>query len=338
VKLPTDNPMVNEMLEAIEKDLQGFIQPLNPKPYDQMGEMIAYHLGWTKGANARGKRIRPLLTLLSCAGFDGDWKRALPAATSIELIHNFSLIHDDIQDNSETRRGRETVWKRWGIAQAMNTGDAIYSAAQLAVHRLIELDIPEKHALGALKILADACLHLTRGQHLDLLFEGQAAVSIDSYLEMVEGKTCSLLAAATQMGGYLASAAPDKVENMRTYGFHLGLAFQILDDILGIWGKPEITGKPIGDDLKVRKKTLPVIFGLTHSPRFRELWASSDLNVAVMSEMSDQLESVGAQSNVMELAEKHSELALNALNAADPSEPIREQLISITHQLLRRDR
>jgi geranylgeranyl diphosphate synthase type I len=338
VSLPTEQPMVKELLEAIESDLKSYILPLSPGPYEQMGDMVAYHLGWSEGANARGKRIRPLLTLLSCAGFDEQWQRSIPAATAIELIHNFSLIHDDIEDNSETRRGRETVWKRWGIAQAMNTGDAIYSAAQLTVHRLVEQGVPENIALGVLKILAEASLHLTRGQHLDLLFEGQPEVSLDAYLEMVEGKTCSLLAAATQIGAYIGNAAPDRVESMRRFGYHLGLAFQILDDYLGIWGKPEVTGKPSGDDLKIRKKTLPVIFGLTHSPKFRQLWASVKLDAAVVSEMSTVLEDVGAQDNAREIAERHSNLAIEALNTADPQENVHEHLTSITHHLLHRDR
>jgi geranylgeranyl diphosphate synthase type I len=338
VSLPTEDPIVRDYLEAIESDLQGYILPLSPNPYGQMGDMIAYHLGWSEGASGRGKRIRPLLTVLSCAGFDEQWQRSIPAATAVELIHNFSLIHDDIQDNSETRRGRETVWKRWGIAQAMNTGDAIYSAAQLTVHRLVEHGVPESHALEVLKLLAEASLQLTRGQHLDLLFESQSEVSMDAYLEMVEGKTCSLLAAATQIGAYIGNATPDRVESMRRFGFHLGLAFQILDDFLGIWGVPEVTGKPSGDDLKVRKKTLPIIFGLTQSSKFRELWASTEINAEVVSGMSTLLEEVGAQNYVQEIAERHSKLAIEALNTADPRENVLEQLISITHHLLHRDR
>jgi len=170
---------IETYLPAIETELQLVVNLARGPYYQGLHEMIAYHMGWEgKGAGpkARGKRVRPLLVLLSTASAGGSWEKALPGAAAVELVHNFSLIHDDIEDNSPLRRGRPTVWKIWGIAQAINTGDTMFTLAQLAVTRLIETTTPAI-ALKATQLIQRTCLHLTQGQFLDISYENRSSAS-----------------------------------------------------------------------------------------------------------------------------------------------------------------
>ncbi|MBE9475272.1 MAG: polyprenyl synthetase family protein, partial [Chloroflexi bacterium] len=180
----TDDLNTQELLDAIEGELlHKSIGDQGDSELRQYYSMLTYHLGWEgegAGPEARGKRVRPLLLLLTCAAAGGDWQNALPAAAAVELIHNFSLIHDDIQDNSPIRRGRETVWKRWGIAQAINAGDAMFTLAHLSLLRL-ERTTSSTITTQAANTLQLACLQLTKGQYLDLEFETQAQLPMKAY-------------------------------------------------------------------------------------------------------------------------------------------------------------
>ena len=163
----SDQLQTQEMLEAIENELHRSVADPGESELTQYYSMLAYHLGWEgegAGPEARGKRIRPLLVLLTCAAAGGNWKDALPAAASVELVHNFSLIHDDIQDDSPLRRGRETIWRRWGIPQAINAGDAMFTLAHLSLLRLEETTSPEITTRAA-NTLHQACLQLTKQIH-----------------------------------------------------------------------------------------------------------------------------------------------------------------------------
>jgi geranylgeranyl diphosphate synthase, type I len=328
-----------ELLQALETDLQVSVLQIKSPEVRAMADMVAYHFGWTEAnASARGKRVRPLLTMLCCAAAGGNWRHALPAASAVELIHNFSLIHDDIQDNSAERRGRATVWKRCGVAQAINTGDALLVLAHLAAHRLAALGVPLAATLDVLRLLDEACLHLTRGQHLDLAFESRAEVNESEYLEMIEGKTAALLSAATTCGARVAEASEQALDHFRQYGRHLGLAFQILDDILGIWGAPQVTGKPAGDDLRAHKKSLPVLFGTQQSAAFLELWAAGSDDEAAIREMTAALERAGALEFARREAEDHTDQALAHLQSAAAEGAAADELRSLTLRLLQRQR
>ncbi len=327
------------MLQALEKELERALAPLQSEPYLAMAEMIEYHLGWREARpDGRGKRVRPLLTLLSCEAAGGQWQLALPAAAAVELIHNFSLIHDDIEDWSATRRGRETVWKRWGVPQAINSGDALFVMARLAGFNLSELEVPAERSLEVLCRLDSACLRLTMGQFLDLSFEDQAPIGEAAYMEMIDGKTAALVATATEVGALIGDAPREAVEASRLYGWHLGMAFQIMDDVLGIWGDPEATGKPCADDLRSRKKTLPVIRGLDRSSEFAALWESGAADPASLDEMAHLIESVGAEASSRQAAQDHTDLALEALDRFAKAGTAKEELRRITSRLLRRDR
>lgn len=323
------------MLEAIEEDLKSAIRPIQSNRFPELARMIHYHMGWLNNNQSGGKRIRPLIALLCCAAAGGDWQNALPVASAIELIHSFTLIHDDIEDQSDTRRGRATLWKLWGIPQAINTGDSIFTISRLTTHRLTEIDINTELVLEAQYTLDQACLRLTQGQHLDLAFETQEKVSVDDYLEMIEGKTSALITASSTLGAQLAGSPGSIIEKYRTFGHHLGLAFQVQDDILGIWGDPEKTGKPASDDLRQRKKTFPTLYGIAKSPTFSDLFFQEPRQVAVQ-DLYDAINQVDALDNARDFSHQQTEIALQALQEAEPREPAAKELKNIAYRLAQR--
>lgn len=329
---------VDDMLEAIEVELRASVDLLDRDLGGDMVEMISYHFGWREQATGKGKRIRPLLSLLTCQAAGGDWQTCLPVACAVELIHNFTLIHDDIEDQSDTRRGRTTVWKRWGVAQAINTGDAVLILAHLACQRLRHTGVAPAIVLDVQRALDEACLRLTVGQFQDLAFEARLDVSEAAYLEMVEGKTAALIAAATQAGALVASAGAETVEAYREFGRHLGLSFQIQDDILGIWGAPEVTGKPAGDDLRSRKKSLPILYGLHTSDKFASSWSEPNHDDYGIDRMTRALENAGARTYAQAAAEEQVHLALAALDSARPLHPAVDELRRLSLSLLGRQR
>ncbi len=229
-------------------------------------DVLRYHLGWADEngmpAEATGKLLRPSLVLLCAEAVGGDAATVLPAASAVEFIHNFSLIHDDIEDRSELRHGRPTVWKRWGVPLAVNAGDGLWALARLAAYRLSERGVGAEQALEAVRRLDVACLRLCEGQDRDIRFEGDTAVSVDDYLRMARGKAGELMATAASLGAIVLGRTPEVVEGLGEYGMRLGIAFQMRDDVLGIWGDSARTGKAEADDLYARKISSPVVHAL----------------------------------------------------------------------------
>jgi len=259
---------------AIEEELKIAVYSLGGLEYNELTKMMAYHMGWediSAKSSASGKRIRPLITILTNAAAGGNWETALPAAVSIELIHNFSLLHDDIEDNSLLRRGRPTVWSKWGIAQAINTGDAMLSLANHWIFRLADKTTLSTTLTAATKI-QNTCIKLTQGQFLDISFEDRNDVTTKDYWTMITGKTAALISCASELGAVIAEVDKDCMEQYRLFGQNLGLAFQVLDDILGIWGDSEKIGKSNLSDLSTGKKSLPVLFGLEQNGEFASMW------------------------------------------------------------------
>jgi geranylgeranyl diphosphate synthase type I len=223
---------------------------------------MRYHFGWEDrnghpAAGSAGKLLRPALCLLSCEAAGGVWRAALPAAVAIELLHNFTLVHDDVEDASARRHGRATVWKLWGEAQAINAGDGLFALAHVELLRLAGQ--PARRLLQAAQMLDEAALRLCEGQHRDLAGEARDRAG---YLDMIEGKTAALLAASCGIGALLGGGSAKTVAALREYGRRLGLAFQVRDDVLGIWGDPRETGKPASDDLRAGKRSYPVVIAL----------------------------------------------------------------------------
>src|SRR5215216_5679283 len=226
------------LLSHIELELQKQVSRLDSPRTKAFHEMLTYHMGWTgadAGPEATGKRIRPLLLLLCTAACGADWQAALPAAAAVELVHNFSLVHDDIQDNSDKRRGRPTTWVKWGVPMAINAGDALFVLSNQAIIDLKE-NYPAEIVVKAAEILHNTCLELTRGQFLDMSYEERIDLTVEDYWPMIAGKTAALLSACCHIGSLLGGADDRGQEAYRSFGHYVGLAFQVQDDILGIWG------------------------------------------------------------------------------------------------------
>ncbi len=330
-------------LTAIEEELHRIVSA----PSDDLRpfyNMMAYHLGWLDQQFRQvkaysGKRLRPLLCLLSCEAAGGDWRSALPAATALELVHNFSLIHDDIEDNSPTRRGRPALWKVWGLHHGINTGDGMLMLARSALARLGDYNVDTATILAASNILDHACLLLCQGQYLDMTYESRLDITEEAYLRMISAKTATLIAASTHLGALIARAEDDKIEHYRQFGWYLGLTFQMVDDLLGIWGDPKVTGKPVASDIRSRKMTLPIIFALGTADVGKELAAlykKEHLSDADVSRAVALLNQVHARRYVQERSAQYEENALAALDAARPCQPAAQYLRTLTTSLTSR--
>ncbi|MHB8778518.1 MAG: polyprenyl synthetase family protein, partial [Anaerolineales bacterium] len=306
-------------------------------------EMLTYHMGWTgdgAGSLATGKRIRPLLTLFTCASSKEDsngiyWLHASSAAAAIELIHNFSLVHDDIQDNSGLRRGRRTVWVKWGAPMAINVGDALFVIANQAILDLAEY-YPAEVVVKAAGILNENCLDLTRGQFLDMSYEERKDLDLKDYWPMIGGKTSALLSACTHIGALLGYANDARLEAYRLFGYHLGLAFQVQDDILGIWGDESLTGKSAASDLVEGKNSLPVLFALEKNGGFAERWRQGPIEANETTKVSALLEEEGAREYAEKMAEAQTQKALEYLKQANPGGEAGDAMLGLANMLLKR--
>jgi geranylgeranyl diphosphate synthase type I len=224
--------------------------------------MIRYHFGYdTPGETKSGKRLRPQLLLRTALEEGGPIECALDAAVAIEILHNYSLVHDDIEDGDELRHGRTTIWARFGMAQGINAGDALCAISYLTLlHE--EAVVPPGRVVEMLGVLHEANLLMCEGQALDISFETRSRVTMDQYLEMIAGKTGALFAASCQLGALAAGAEPERAAAYAKLGRAYGLAFQIRDDVLGTWGSTHVTGKPSGADIARRKWSFPVVWAL----------------------------------------------------------------------------
>lgn len=276
-----DKNQLKPYLDALNDELRLVVDRFFPGP-PELGVMLRYHLGWVdeQGNPASvyaGKQFRPLFLLLCAEAAGGDWRQALPAAAAVELVHNFSLIHDDIEDRSPLRRGRPTLWSIWGEASAINAGDAMFALAHRALLRLAECGVSSARVLRAVEMFEETNLELTRGQHSDMAFESRPEVSVEEYLEMVRGKTAALISLCARLGAWVAGCGDERVAQFAELGLSLGMAFQVRDDILGIWGEPEVTGKSAATDIVSRKKSLPVLYGLGRSSDFRDVFGRAEV-------------------------------------------------------------
>jgi geranylgeranyl diphosphate synthase type I len=328
------------LLLSIEDTLKQTVQASGGPGVDELRHMIAYHMGWEgegSGAVAQGKRVRPLLVLLTTTAAGGDWKAALPAAAAVELLHNFSLVHDDIEDNSPLRRGRPTVWRKWGIAQAINTGDALYALAYLALERLAETASPAA-ALQAARLFNHACLHLTQGQYLDLAYQYYPSLGVKDYWPMIGGKTAALLEACTGLGALVAVTDENELQAYREFGRLLGLAFQIQDDLLGIWGDAALTGKSTDRDLVEGKKSLPVLYGLEKGGAFAERWQRGRVSPDEAPALAALLEAEGGRAYTEQAAARLTWQAMQALEDTNPQKEGGIALRELAESLLNREK
>ena len=333
--------MPQEMIAAVEEEILKAIQSLNKKITHNYFEMVDYQFGISKRQKYiknRGKMLRPLILLLCSTNTNSHitWKNAVPAAAAVELLHNFSLVHDDIQDNSPTRRNRPTVWKEWGIPQAINAGDGLFSMANISIGNL-STHFEGELVVQIMKVFNKTCLDLTRGQFMDIAFEEIENISLEQYWTMIEYKTARLISASAEIGAILSGNENEVIMDFRKFGLNLGLAYQIEDDILGIWGSEGKTGKSVTMDLETSKKTLPVVYGLNNSPKFAKRWYKGNITKEESISLSNQLKIDGAleysQNHVINLTDK----ALIILNKLPLPANYKQVLFDLSTSLLDRE-
>jgi geranylgeranyl diphosphate synthase type I len=303
---------LEELSAEVEAWTRAFFQRQRPAS-DRFAALLGYPLGWTDETLAPldkplsvGKKLRPALALLICETLAGDHRPALPPAAAVELVHNFSLVHDDIQDESPLRRGRPTVWALWQTAQAINVGDALFALAQLAVTDAASLS--DSQRLACQRRLNTACLELVEGQFRDLDLQADGSATLEAYQCMVGGKTAALIACSCWLGAISAGASEAEADRFAGFGRQLGIAFQHQDDLLGVWGDPALTGKSAETDLRTRKQALPAVLGLQATGplagRFRELFLGpGELSPEQAAEAANLLVQLGVRVKAVEMVD-----------------------------------
>ena len=320
--------VVNEARDLVEPATREAVARL----HGRLRLVADYHFGW-RDAQGRptgasgGKALRATMSLLGARAAGGRQRDGLPAAVAVELVHNFSILHDDLMDRDERRRHRATAWALFGEADAILAGDALYN---LAVQVLLEAG---PRGAPALRLLVAATGELIDGQTEDLGFEDRVDVTLQECLAMSVGKTGALMGCATAAGAVLAGADQAVVDALTDYGRHLGVAFQAVDDLLGVWGEPSETGKPAGNDLRQRKKSLPVAAALSSAwgEELAALLAVPDWTSASLRQAITVLERSGARRATEELAERELHTALDALGQT----PLRGEAVAQLDDLAR---
>jgi geranylgeranyl diphosphate synthase type I len=283
-----------------------------------------------------GKRVRAALSLVSASAAGAAEETGVVGGVAIELVHNFSLIHDDIIDGDAERRHRSTVWTEFGTGSAIIAGDAL---ATLALQVLLEE--PTSERVQAARCLVHATQLMIAGQADDMAFESRESVTVAECIDMELGKTSALLSCAASLGAILAGAPEATVEALAEFGSHVGTAFQAVDDVLGIWGETARTGKPVGSDLSQHKKTLPVSIALARAdrraPELRRL-LEGDLSPADVARARALIEECGAREETIALADAHLEMALSALDRVSLVPGPKSELVAIAQFVTERDR
>ncbi len=308
-----------------------------------MRPIVGYHFGWwdENGRTAEhdgGKAIRPAFVLLTATAVGGVPATAVPAAVAVELVHNFSLLHDDVMDGDLTRRHRPTAWSVFGVNAAVLAGTALLTSA-------FDVLAASGHSVAqeGMRMLGAAVLDLVDGQSADIAFEQRADVDLPECLRMAEGKTGALLGCACALGASFGGGSPEQVEHLRGFGEHLGLAFQLVDDLLGIWGDPAVTGKPVYSDLQDRKKSAPVVAALTSgTPAGRELVAlyhrDQPLSGTDLARAAELIDIAGARAWSQAQADELLAQALSHLQSAGPTARAAAELGALARLATRRDR
>lgn len=350
----TASAVLTETRQRVEPELRAVVAALP----ESIREICDYHFGWIDpptpsrtiaGGNpvgssstghgvGRGKAIRPALVLACAQAVGGEATVALPAAVAVELIHNFSLLHDDVMDRDTTRRGRPTAWTMFGSGPAILAGDALLARA---FHVLATSEHPS--AARAARWLSSAVVELIAGQHADISFEGRDDVQLAQCEDMARGKTAALLGCCCALGALFAGATGERIEALRRFGVALGLAFQHVDDLLGIWGDPTLTGKPAYSDLRNTKKSLPVVAALSTDTaaaaqlriRYQPNQITCDTDFTHIAELIDQ---AGGRTYSQTQAERLRDRALEHLQRAQPSAEAAGTLCALAALLTHRDR
>ena len=332
------------------KDLveQGLTDVLPDAGLTDLNRPLQYHLGWTdrEGSPAaspasQGKALRPTLCMFACEALAGDLNHALSAAASIELIHNFSLIHDDIQDQDLERRHQPTVWALWGQPQAVVAGDAMQCLGDQSMLRAAQRGVAPETALRVSRILTEGYLEMIEGQCLDLGFEGRSAITTDEYLYMIACKTGALIRSAVEIGAVLANDDPAIAGAFASFGSYLGRAFQIRDDYLGVWGDESATGKSADNDIRRKKKSFPAVFALERAAGaarddLYRIYAQEELADSDVERVMAIMDELGASQYADRLTTESAEQAIYALANVDLPPWARAEVDQLVDFLARR--
>ncbi len=298
-------------------------------PQSEMNDlynMLQYHMGWvdkegTLSDSSKGKALRPVLCLLACQSVGGAIEQALPAAAALEFIHNFSLIHDDIQDGDKERRGRPTLWWIWGQPKALVSGNALKILADKASWGLLQEGVSCSKAIEASQILVQSYMEMIEGQYLDISYEKSLDITVNDYILLISLKTGALIRCAMELGAFIGSDEPKMRQAFRECGELLGATFQIRDDYLGIWGEEEVTGKAVGADILRKKKSFPVVYALENAKgkdrdRLLDIYSKNALDGSDVESVLEIMENVGAREHSEKLAQDRCKQAMQVIEEA----------------------
>lgn len=307
-------------------------------------DLLRYSLGWSDvdgspSAAAVGKAVRPTLCLFACEASGGPASSALPAAQALELIHHFSLIHDDIQDRDEVRHHRPTVWAVWGDAKALVAGNVLRTVADACLWRLLDEGVGPRQAIEVSGLLTEAYLEMIEGQYMDMEFEGRPDIGISDYMRMISKKTGALIRCAMHVGAIVGGGGPEAVQAFKDCGRSLGLAFQIKDDELGVWGDELATGKPVRADIRRKKNSLPVVYATSQAMGrdkkiLEEAYGREVMDDTDVAHVLEVMDSVGAREYAEDLATAHCERALRSLAGVEMPRDARAEIEEMAHFLL----
>jgi geranylgeranyl diphosphate synthase type I len=339
----TDVPAAGEVLTRCREMVDPALRAAVAELPGSLRHIAGYHFGWWDEHGNQitadgGKALRPALVLLAAEAVSGAATTAVPAAVAVELVHNFSLLHDDVMDGDATRRHRQTAWRVFGVNAAILAGDALLILAQ-------DVLAASGHpaAVQGIRMLSAAVVDLLHGQCADLEFERRQNVALDECVAMAEGKTGALLSSTCALGALFGDAPQHKVDGLREFGRLLGVAFQFVDDLLGIWGDPAVTGKPVHSDLRARKKSLPVVAALTSgTPAGRELAAlyhgDQPLCEDDLVRAAHLIEAAGGRAWSQKRADHLFTEALGHLRSANPAPRAGAELVALARLATHRDR
>ena len=323
--IPGTGTMPPSLLTRYEHPIQeGLISSISANQMDLFNP-LRYHMGWETptgekihNPSGHGKSLRPALCLFASEALNGDWAKSIPAAVAVDLIHNFSLIHDDIQDGDTKRRSQPTLWYLWGHNKAILAGNAMHILAYKTALMLVDNGVSHVKAMHVSRLLAESSLSMIKGQCLDLNFEKATTVSVEQYLEMIGLKTGSLIACSLEIGASLACTNQEQIRRFAEYGRHLGKLFQIRDDILGIWGDSARTGKATANDIRRKKKSLPIIYAFNKARgqdqiELKRIYQSECVTDNDVEKVLNILDDLGAQEFANCLVVQEAELAMKTL-------------------------
>ena len=305
-----------------------------PNVYD----MLRYSMGWVDdngkpSSSTRGKALRPTLCLYICEAVGGNWERAIPAAVALELIHNFSLIHDDIQDQDHIRHHRPTLWSIMGTPKALIAGNMMRVLADITAMKLVSTGTPNNIIFEVINSLTKSYLEMIEGQYLDLEFESKPKISISDYLKMISLKTGALIKTSITIGATIGTTKKNQIKEFNDFGKNLGFAFQIRDDYLGIWGKSSETGKPVGADILRKKNSFPIIHSKTkssgsNSKQIEKIFSKDNLTDNDLSDILQIMDELQTREYTLKTTDHYCDLALNNLNKINVVKSFKDDLIN----------